>query len=275
MRKQRRLYAALSIMIASLSVVFLLFAQSFMIGPITHPHEVHHIQHEKKIVHKISVSSRLFIAKMIMYNSSKGLQKQGFVAIPSVKILLPIYNDAYSENGLSYGASYANRSEQDPTGKLIPHFGSGNYGLAAHNFNDGKTGFSALQQRINDNHPYLSNDNQFGHSSWLNGQFVYLANGDAIYQYKIIDQYGTKSSDIGVLNQTRKSKLTIISCLFPNIANRIITVAVLSNKYSWQDAPDNVVALFNLQTQNTNARANWFNPGVEEGANGSMGGTKH
>ncbi|WP_276509303.1 hypothetical protein [Weissella diestrammenae] len=38
--------------------------------------------------------------------------------------------------------------------------------------------------------------------------------------------------------------------------------------------PQKLVGYFNLKVQATNARASWFNPGVEEGVNGDAGGTK-
>lgn len=273
MNKRKQLYAVLSVLIAALSVTLMMLSQSFLTGPTVVKNKTHHIYHEVAVRNHISIAERKLISKMVMYNSSDGLVKQGMVSIPSVKIFLPIYNDAYSEKGLSYGASYANRSQQDPTGHIIPKFGRGNYGLAAHNFNDGETGFSALQEKSNNNLPYL-NGSKYGHSSWLNNQYVYLANGEDIYQYKIIDQYGASANDTSSLNETKDRRLTIISCLFPNIDNRIITVAILVKAYSWNTAPDSYVNLFNLKIQSTNARANWFNPGIEEGANGSMGGTK-
>jgi len=273
MDKRKQLYAILSVLIALLTVTLMMLSQSFLTGPAVVKNKTHHIYHEAVVRNHISIAERKSISKMVMYNSSDGLIKQGMVSIPSVKILLPIYNDAYSEKGLSYGASYANRSRQDPTGHIIPKFGRGNYGLAAHNFNDGQTGFSALQEKSNNNQPYM-NGSKYGHSSWLNNQYVYLANGKNIYQYKVVDQYGVSGNDTSSLNETKDRRLTIISCLFPNIENRIITIAILVRTCSWNTAPDSYVNSFNLKMQNTNARANWFNPGIEEGANGSMGGTK-
>ena len=78
-------------------------------------------------------------------HANEGLTKQGFVSVPTVGILQPIFNNAYTNGGLNAGANYANRSEVDPDGKNKPKMGVGNYGLASHNFNDGITGFSALQ----------------------------------------------------------------------------------------------------------------------------------
>lgn len=219
--------------------------------------------------------NRQQIQKMVMrdQNTQDQFEKVGFVAIPSQSILLPIYNDAYSVAGLNLGADYANRYPEDPTGKNIPVMGQGNYGLAAHNFNDGKTGFSGLQKDLNANAPYLING-KLGESDWLNGQDVYLANQTGIYDYKITNQVTKEETDSEVLAPTDQAQLTIVSCLFPDTSKRIITQATLKKTYSWQSAPNKMVGYFNLKVQNTNARADWFNPGTEEGANGDAGGTK-
>ncbi|MFR6597816.1 MAG: hypothetical protein ACLUQC_11160 [Lactococcus raffinolactis] len=50
-------------------------------------------------------TSRADIAKMVRQAVS-GLDKQGFVAIPARNILLPIYNNAYSNKGLNAGADW-------------------------------------------------------------------------------------------------------------------------------------------------------------------------
>ncbi|MGY3742426.1 class A sortase [Leuconostoc inhae] len=234
-----------------------------------------HIQkRERTILNKKSTNDhtkRSVISKMVMRNAAKGLEKQGFVSIPSQNILLPIYNDAYSDKGLNAGADYANRSEVDPTGQKKPIMGQGNYGLAAHNFNDGHTGFSALQESTNHNEPYLVNGQLRG-SSWLNGQNVLLANQKGIYRYIIYGQSTVSATEVSILNPTKNAELTIISCLFPSTQYRIITHAKLQKAYTWDQAPARYVSEFNLNVRNTNARVNWWNPGVEEGANGNKGG---
>ncbi|WP_407880776.1 class A sortase [Furfurilactobacillus entadae] len=223
----------------------------------------------------ISSSERTRISKQLMRQTQtkQGLTKQGFVSIPDVGILQPIFNDAYSDKGLSAGANYANRSEQDPEGKDVPAMGQDNYGLASHNFNDGKTGFSALQKKTNADEPYLVNGQLKG-SDWLNGKFIYLANGTNIYKYKITGQKLVDKDDVSVLNHSKTAKVTIISCLFPSIQYRIITSGKLVKSYTWNKAPADVVTLFNLEKQPTNVHASWFNPGTEEGSNGDAGGTK-
>ncbi|WP_446863878.1 hypothetical protein [Leuconostoc citreum] len=107
------------------------------------------VRFNKKI--RADNTSVVTIQKMVMRKAQteQRLKKQGFVSIPSQGILLPIYNDAYSTAGLNAGANYANRSQNDLEGDKIPIMGQRNYGLAAHNFNDGRTGFSRLQESTN------------------------------------------------------------------------------------------------------------------------------
>jgi Sortase (surface protein transpeptidase) len=216
----------------------------------------------------LSLHKRSAIAEKLMYQTqaNEGLTKQGFVSIPSVGILQPIFDDAYSTKGLNAGANIANRSQTDPEGKIKPQMGEGNYGLASHNFNDGKTGFSALQQYLNKDEPYLINGKE-GSDKWLNGKAVYLANGSKIYKYKITGQTTVTKDDVAVLNPSSTAKVTIISCLFPSTDYRIITNAKLNKTWNWKTAPDQVVTYFDLTMQKTNAHASWFNPGEEEGVN--------
>lgn len=89
-----------------------------------------HEQERKTANKKASedTTSRALIRKMVMRNATKNFEKQGFVSITSTNILLPIYNDAYSDEGLNLGANYANKSEKDPEGKQKPVMGQGNYG---------------------------------------------------------------------------------------------------------------------------------------------------
>ncbi|WP_237667663.1 class A sortase [Weissella confusa] len=192
------------------------------------------IQHEelkqrvKVSNEKINLSDRQAIVNRMMKEThrAEGLHKQGFVSMPSLGILQPIFDNAYSEVGLDAGANYANRTADDPDGKQVPVMGQGNYGLASHNFNDGKTGFSALQERLNQDAPYLV-DGELKGSDWLNGQPIYMANRSGIYEYKVTNQILVNKGDTNVLRQTQSPQLTIISCLFPSTQYRIITKASL------------------------------------------------
>lgn len=216
--------------------------------------------------------NREHIRDMVMRDATNGkFKKQGFVSIPEKGILLPIYDDAYSNAGLNVGSAYANKD-------IIPVMGEKNYGLAAHNFDDGKTGFSSLQDGRT-NEPYLVNGKPQDKVSNLNGIKIYMMDENNIYQYTIYNQLLVKPEQFEVMNndlltQDNKPKLTIVSCLFPDTSWRIITEGKLDKKWSIEKAPFKIVNYFNLEKQNTNARVSWWNPGVEEGANGDAGGTK-
>lgn len=222
---------------------------------------------------KMSLVDRNRIRQRLMRETQTDLKKQGFVSIPVVGILEPIFNDAYSEKGLQAGANYANRSRVDPTGKQVPVMGEGNYGLASHNFDDGLTGFSGLQQNYQNDSPYLVNGRR-QKSNWLNKQAIYLANSDGIFEYRIKQQRLVKADDVSVLDPSQKAQVTIITCLFPSTAYRITTIGQLKKSYTWAKAPGRIINYFDLTKQKTNAHVDWYNPGVEEGVNGDAGGTK-
>ena len=223
---------------------------------------------------KMSLVDRKRIRQRLMRETQTDLKKQGFVSIPVVGILEPIFNDAYSEKGLQAGANYANRSQVDPTGKQVPVMGQGNYGLASHNFDDGLTGFSGLQQNYQNDSPYLV-DGRRQKSNWLNKQAIYLANSDGIFEYRIKQQRLVKADDVSVLDPSQKAQVTIITCLFPSTAYRITTIGQFKKSYTWDKAPGHIINYFDLTKQKTNAHVDWYNPGVEEGVNGDAGGTKN
>lgn len=181
--------------------------------------------------------------------TANSLTKQGFVAIPKLSILLPIYDNAYSAKALNLGANTAQK------GTPVPTMGQGNYTLAAHNWDNGYTAFSALQQKLKQNAPYYANG-QFGSSDWLNGQTIYLANGDGVFRYQITGQDGVSQDDVSVLNPNArdedKAKLTIVTCLFPDTTKRIITNAKFVGFDDWADASNAEVSYFDTKSQKIN-----------------------
>lgn len=241
-----------------------------------HGQVVKEIQSHKTTVDTTPIkknSDRQAIMRRLMRDTQPGLQKQGFVSVPQVGILEPIFDDAYLKKGLNAGANYANRTQNDPQGTQAPVMGQGNYGLASHNFDDGLTGFSGLQQHYQDDAPYLVAGKRH-ENKWLNNKSIYLANASGIYEYRIARQKVVTADNVSVLNTTNRAQVTIITCLFPSTQFRIITTGYLTKTYTWGKAPSRVVHYFDLTKQPTNAHADWFNPGIEEGSNGDAGGTK-
>ena len=273
MRKIYKICQYILLIIILCSISYICYQQNWL-G--VHNKIVQEIRSHKVVVddsRKVSLIDRNKIRQRLMRETQMGLKKQGFVSIPVVGILEPIFNDAYSEKGLQAGANYANRNRIDPTGKQVPIMGQGNYGLASHNFDDGLTGFSGLQQNYQDDSPYLVNG-QAQNNNWLNNQEIYLANSKGIYEYRIKQQRIVKADDISLLDPSQTAQVTIITCLFPSTAYRIITIGQLKKSYTWAKAPGHIINYFDLTKQKTNAHADWYNPGVEEGINGNAGGTK-
>lgn len=165
----------------------------------------------------------------------RGWQRLGTIAIPKLSIRLPIYDQPYNAAALKIGAQQIKarkaKTEIDTT------IGTGNFILAAHNYADGKTMFSALQQMANKDAPYLVND-QLGHNDWLNGSKLYLANDRGVYEYRIDDQYTVKKDDLNVLQNTDDAVVNIVTCLYPSDEYRIITHASLVKQWDWQTVPN-------------------------------------
>nr|WP_274381054.1 sortase [Fructobacillus broussonetiae] len=171
--------------------------------------------------------------------------------MPKLSILMPIYDNAYSKAALDKGANTSQAK-----GAAVPVMGQGNYTLAAHNWDNGYTGFSALQEKLKQNMPYEDSSGNFGTSSWLNGEYVYLANRNGIYRYKIVGQSTCDQDDGRVLGPDEridnKAKLTIVTCLFPDTTKRIITSAEYKDYSPWETAKSSEVMLFDLKKQKTN-----------------------
>ncbi|MBS9334861.1 class A sortase [Fructobacillus sp. M1-13] len=201
---------------------------------------------------KYSKKERKTIRDAVAAEDQKGLNlnKQGYIAIPKLSILLPIYDNAYSKVALDKGANTAQKNWP------VPVMGQGNYTLAAHNWDNGYTGFSALQEKLKQNAPYEDENGALGKSAWLNGTVIYLANKNGIYRYKVTGQTAVDQNDSSVLNPDErldnKAKLTIVTCLFPDTTKRIITHAKYLDHHSWQDAKSDELSHFDLKKQKTN-----------------------
>lgn len=179
----------------------------------------------------------------------KNLEKRGLISIPSLNIFEPVYNDAYSNYGLKYGANQVMNNHATS----LTAFGINNVVIASHNYSNGKTGFSPLQQKINRNDPYII-DGLLHDNSWLNGKRVYLANHQGIYVYQITRQYAAKRTNRVPLNQSKSPKLTLLTCLEPNDSFRIVTEAKLINAYPWDKAPNKLINYFDTDVNSTNVQ---------------------
>lgn len=196
--------------------------------------------------------------------SDKGLVKLGYLSIPKLQILIPIFDKGDAESNLLVGGGLTGQWNTDTQKLENAVFGIGNFSIAGHNFNDGKTAFSPLQQNINLNQPYLDG-NEFKTNNWLNGTDLYLTNGEMIYKYIIENQFIVNYDNLTPMKVNKEHHyVTLITCLFPADTLRIITPAFYVGKYEWNDSAKEVISLFDLRNQKTNAT---LNDAVEEGVN--------
>lgn len=189
------------------------------------------------------------IKRLASTNDVSKLQKRGLISVPSVGIFEPIYNDAYSNYGLKYGANQVMNNQATS----LPNFGINNVVIASHNYSDGKTGFSPLQQNVNRNDPYITNGIAQT-NKWLNNKPIYLANSQGVYVYKITEQYIAKLSNRQPLNQSKHAELTLLTCLEPNDSFRLITKAKLIEAYPWDKAPNKIINYFNPKINKMNVQ---------------------
>lgn len=115
---------------------------------------------------------------------SKNIQLLGKIYIPSIKLDLPI-GKGVSNNVLSLGVGTMNPDQR---------MGFGNYALAGHNMDDGKTLFSPL------------------YSKGKVGMYVYLTDMDKIFKYKINRLMYISPYQTNIIQSSKKPILTLITC---------------------------------------------------------------
>ncbi|MDR2660697.1 MAG: hypothetical protein LBC17_01450 [Lactobacillaceae bacterium] len=240
------------------------------------------------------------IKKTVMENHTASGIKQGMIAIPEMNILLPAYNNTFSDEesigGLKAGGGFLGLdSNNKPADKgWVPGDDSGRKHIyfAAHAFDKtfgtmtdsgANAGLTDMQTDQTTVAPFLDPSTYESNGKITNtkpiGKKVYLADEYGIYVYKIIYQQAVNDQLKGInpLIETKDQELTLQSSMFPkeaysannpkNLNFRIDTRAKLIKSYSWDKAPQSILFYFDLNIQKTNARASWFNPGEEEGTN--------
>lgn len=206
---------------------------------------VHHQQRSQRKVRarvqdQITINSEAVQRKVMEpMTGAKDVHRLGSIAIPSLNISLPIYNQPYNEQALSKGAQQM-RAVNDQNIEVDTAMGNGNYVLVAHNYNDGKSMLSPLQQYINKDAPYLVNGKKQD-NGWLNGTPIYLANDQGVYEYQVDNQRTLDEKDTSVRKNTEQAELNLITCLFPSDQYRIDTHAKLVKQWNWPDVPNNVL----------------------------------
>lgn len=164
----------------------------------------------------------------------------GSIAVPKLGILLPVYNQPYNLTALKQGAQVL------PTNSGNSTVGQGNLIIVGHNLENGHSDFSALQQVVSQNQPYLING-QKQTNNWLNGQMIYVATEKGVYEYKIDNQQLIGQHDLSVKNDTPTAQINLLTCLEPDDEYRIVTHGNLQHFWDWNSVPLYIADYFNLK----------------------------
>lgn len=179
--------------------------------------------------------------------ADRGWRRLGTVVVPSLHIVLPIYDQPMSKTALAIGAQQlsSNNGQQ----KVSNALNSGDTVLIAHNYADAKTMFSPLQQFVNEDRPYLVN-RQSHANSWLKGRQAIVADAQGITVYQLGKQKAVKATDLHVAHSSKHNELRLITCLYPSDNYRIVTYGTESHRYSWTQAPISTWHLINSHNYN-------------------------
>lgn len=189
--------------------------------------------------------------KLIQHNvtvNDTRWQRIGSIAIPKLGILLPIYNQPYNLKALKKGAQLL--LTNNGNGNTV---GQDNLLIVGHNLENGHSDFSALQQIVGQNQPYLVNG-QKQINNWINGQMIYVATEKGIYEYKIDGQHLINQYDLSVKNDTSTAQINLLTCLEPNDEYRIVTHGNLQHFWDWNSVPLYIADYFNLKKFEYNNR---------------------
>lgn len=190
------------------------------------------------------------IKRSVMVKDLQGANKLGVIAMPYLGIYLPIYDKPYDQYALEKGA---NRLKPVDQNVLTANIWSGNLMLVAHNYTDGTTMFSALQQNTGQVEPYII-DGNVQKNYWLKGRDAYVATEDFVCKYTIEYQKVVSEYDISIRKDTPNPIIQIITCLEPRDDMRIITVGNLTKKYTWDEIPLDVAKYFDNEIYPFNMR---------------------
>lgn len=139
----------------------------------------------------------------------KDVHAIGAISVPAVHMQLPIV----------YGISNINLTIGAGTMKPDQVMGQGNYSLAGHNMNNGKTLFSPLTKA-------------------KEGMKVYITDFRNIYEYQISDMFIVKPTQVEVIQDQENEKLiTLVTCNY-NGEKRMIIRGKFIKKENYTDDTD-------------------------------------
>lgn len=135
----------------------------------------------------------------------------GVIAIPSINLYLPI-GKGVSNTVLALAVGTM-RSDQV--------MGDGNYALAGHNMDDGRTLFSPL------------------YSKGQAGQMVYLTNFRKVYAYQFVSRETIAPTEVSVVANTTDPVITLLTCDYTG-SHRIFLRGKLVKTYTYAKTPDKI-----------------------------------
>lgn len=151
--------------------------------------------------------------------SNKVLPVIGGIAIPSVKINLPIFKGLSNES-LMYGAGTFSADQQ---------MGHGNYSLASHRIEQSDILFTPLHQTAI-------------------GANIYLTDLENIYIYRAIESKRIEATDVYVIDEREGETLvTLITCGEAAGVTRWMVQGEFQKKISIEDASEKMLAAFQLK----------------------------
>lgn len=144
----------------------------------------------------------------------------GGIAIPDVKLNLPIFNGTTNEN-LLYGAGTMTPTQQ---------MGTGNYALASHHVFDMINADKMLFS------PIIKAEK---------GMFIYITDKSKVYTYKVTEKFEVTPDRVDVLDDIPNRKvLTLITCTDAKAEYRTIVRADLENVTEYSKASKKVTDSF-------------------------------
>lgn len=205
----------------------LIFNQPLQKMLLQHKTQTYQVQHvtRKKIVQNQKAKATFDFdqvqsvdAQAVLKNqfSNEQLPVIGYVAVPSVKIQLPIFKGLANEV-LLYGAGTTSETQV---------MGEGNYGLASHRMFDESLLFTPLD------HVKM-------------GDKIYLTDLAKIYCYEVIANERVSPNRVDVLDEVPNSKLvTLITCGEMSGETRRVVQGKLTQTIDYQQADQQTLAVF-------------------------------
>lgn len=219
----------------------------FALGIVGYQHDIGHwrqtvvVNERQQMMTKHVITNNLNVTDIRNNVSIKlpGIgHRVGTIAIPKLGILLPVGSEPNQAPALAQGAQQLlTTADEKP--------GYGNFIIVAHNYGDGKTMFSALQQYVWQDTPYLIG-NKCHENNWLDGQHIYVATSQRIYDYVIQGQNIVKDNDLSIKQNLSGNEINVLTCLIPTDSYRIVTHGTLKRSWSWKQAPQSVLIDFDL-----------------------------